>query len=98
WRSRPVDVANDHRDDARLVSAMALEGRRHFPLVTVVGGHEVRADEQQNDVGSVEVLIDRGPPLVARADVAIVPQLNEALTLQQLQVGLELVSVQFVTM
>ncbi len=91
-RILPVYRAQNNRDDAGLASLMALQGSRHLFLVAVVGADEVGANEQQDDVGAVEVVVDFVGPLIARKDTAIVPGLDETLPLQQLQVGFELLA------
>ena len=57
-RSLPVGGTQDDREDTCLVGIMPGDRLRHLNTVTEIGGHEVSADQQQNDVIRVEVLND----------------------------------------
>ena len=57
-RSLPVGGTQDDGEDTRLVGIMPCDRLRHLKTVTEIGGHEVSADQQQNDLIGVEVLND----------------------------------------
>lgn len=60
----------------RLAQLLPFQGARHFLLIAVIGGHEIRADQQQNHVGAVQVGVDLFRSGLAGDDVAVVPILD----------------------
>ena len=92
----PVAGFEQNGDDAGLSLIVALESLLHFGVVAVVGGEEVGADQEQDDVGGVEVGGDRVCPVGSGGDVAIVPGGDDALFGQQGEVGGEVVAQGFV--
>jgi hypothetical protein len=57
--------------------------------VQITRGEEVGTDEEQDDAGLFEVLVDDLVPLGARPDAAVVPAADDPLVLQQAQMGFE---------
>src|SRR5579859_3717086 len=58
----------------------------HLGAVTVVRGHEVGADKQQDDMGRVQVLLNLVFPGCPGVDVGIAPDSDEAASLQRHEV------------
>ena len=65
---------------------MALEGALHFEVVAVVRIDKPSRDQQQNDFGGFELLLDCGIPLGPGFDIAVLPGANLALALEEGQV------------
>src|SRR5215208_6418381 len=88
----PEDGAEDDRDDPRV--AALVTGHRAFELdvVAVVGGEEVRADQQEDDLRLLEPLVDLTLPVGAGADLPVVPLPDDALPAEDREVLLELVA------
>ena len=77
---------------------MALKRGLHLDIEAVIGSQKVGADQQQYDVGFLEIAVDRLLPLIAGADLAIVPGPQETLSLKQFQVLCEFVPQMLVAM
>src|SRR2546421_9305496 len=88
----PVGRAEDDGDDARLLRLVSRDSLLHLNAVAELGGHEVGADEQENEMGFVEVCENLFLPFGARGDIAIVPIVDEALSSQVGEMGSEFVS------
>ncbi len=82
-RGCPVRRLEDHRNHPGFAAIVALEGPFHLDVGAIVGGQERSAHQHQDDVGSGEILIDRSRPFLPGHDLAIVPGLNHALSLQR---------------
>jgi hypothetical protein len=54
-RRRPIDGANQDRNDDRLTLRVALEGQLDFDVRAVLGGEKVGADQKKDDLGRAEV-------------------------------------------
>jgi hypothetical protein len=63
---------------SRLTGPGALDRAHHLLLVAEVGGQEVGTDQQQDDVGRLELAIDLAPPLAPRLDVVVEPLGDQA--------------------
>ena len=87
-----VDRAHDDRYDARLACVVPLHGASQLHVRDVVRGQEVGTDEQHDDARAVQVGIDLSVPLGAGANLRVVPGTDQALALEQLEVGLELLA------
>lgn len=92
----PVAGTQDDGDDARLAPFVTLHRAHHFDVVAVVGRDEVRADQQQNNVRAVELVVDLAVEILAGADAAIVPGCDRALAAEPGEVLLEFVAQRFV--
>lgn len=64
-----------------------------FPLVTVIGGQEIGADEQRHYIGGIQMQIDVTRPVIVRKNLAVLPYLHKLLPLHQSDMSLELASV-----
>ena len=78
------------RNNEAAASFVSFQGALHLFAVAIVGGHEVRADEQQDHVGGIEMLLDFFFPFVTCIDVDIAPKLDEAAPLERHEVRAEL--------
>ena len=78
----PIARAQDNWNDSGGYELMQLHRALHFNVVAVIGGEEVRADEEQDDVRGVELVADCAPPLRAGTDAAVVSLRDEAFSLQ----------------
>ena len=85
-RSLPVGGTQDDGQDTRLVGIMPGDRLRHLKTVTEIGGHEVSADQQQDDLIRVEVLDDFCLPVGPGTDIPIIPGGNDVLSPQVAQV------------
>src|SRR6266516_2193522 len=85
-RSLPVGGTQDDGQDTRLVGIMPGNRLHHLDTVTEIGGYEVCADQQQNDLIRVEVLHDLGLPVGSRTDIPIIPGGDDVLSSQVAQV------------
>src|SRR5260370_4803478 len=79
----PIYRTKDNRDDASLASIMPLHRSRHLLTVAVLRGHKSRADEEQNELSSVEMERNCLLPICSCTDFTIMPDANELLSLQQ---------------
>ena len=77
----PVTGFKNDGDDAGRSGGVALEGALHFEVVAVVRIDKPSRDQQQNDFGGFELLLDCGIPLGPGFDVAVLPGANFALAL-----------------
>ncbi|XXV17175.1 hypothetical protein WMF00_03165 [Sorangium sp. So ce1182] len=48
-----------------LSSVVTLEGAHHLLVITVIRGHKISADEQEDDIGRLETLVDLNLPRVS---------------------------------
>jgi hypothetical protein len=74
----PQDRSQNYGHRARGLTPMPLPGNSQLDIVTVLGGEEIRADEQQQDIGCVQINVDFSRPFNARQDTPIMPSTNEA--------------------
>src|SRR6266567_3804822 len=68
----------------------------HLNTINVIGGHEIGADEQENNLSSVEVLTDLPFPFCPCANITVMPHVDKPLAFQRPQVALELVKQVFI--
>jgi hypothetical protein len=85
----PVHVADYDRDDAGLAGVVPRHRPFDLNVVAVVRRHEVRADQEQDHVCPIELLVDLVLPVSARRNAAIVPKIDHSLALKKLQVGIQ---------
>src|SRR6266478_3845320 len=96
--SLPINRPHNNRDHNRFLALMPFQGAFHLDPVAILRIHEVGADEQENYLGSIEVLTDLLFPFGACTNITIMPDSNQPLTLQRPQVSLELVEQVFIFM
>ena len=72
-RALPVAIAHDDGHDYGFSFLVPFKGARHFLLVAVVRRDEVCTDQQQNEIGGFEALVDAVGPFLAAKDAAVVP-------------------------
>jgi hypothetical protein len=63
-----------------------FQGPLHFDGIAVIRSDKIRADQQQDNVGPFQVVVNLLLPLLAGLDLPVVPSADEALPLEQLQV------------
>jgi hypothetical protein len=78
----PIDRAENDGDHPSSTGIVPSQGALHLDVVAVVGCQELRADQQQDDAGRVEMLIDLATPFGARRDLPIVPGADDPLAPQ----------------
>lgn len=82
WRIVPVARPQNDWDHHSIAGGMPLHCPQHFAVVAIVGREEVGADEQQDNVRGVQVVIDFVAKILPRLDSAIVPGVDEPLPLE----------------
>ncbi len=82
-------MVEDDRYDTRLARLVPLERPLHLDLVAIIGGEEVDAHQEQNDVGVFQLFVNLSTPLLAGQDLSVVPHLDHTLSLEQRQILLE---------
>ena len=83
-----INGTEQDRDHPGFTLLTTFECALHLHLVTVVGGEEVGADEQENDGGLVQVGINGVCPIGTWYNLAIIPGADNALTLQEAEMFL----------
>ncbi len=68
----PVAGPCDDRNDAGLAGSLALQRDLHL-LAALVGTDEVGAEQEQYEIGTLQVFVDFAFPLLARRDAAVAP-------------------------
>src|SRR6266568_6855469 len=81
----PINRPKNDRDNNRFLSFMAFECPFHLNTVAVIGVHKIGTDQQQDDLGFVDVLSDLMFPFGSCANIAIMPDINQSLSLQRSQ-------------
>ncbi len=79
WRVVPIACAQNYRDDDRFPRMMALHSPIHLDVVAIVRSDEVRADQQQDDLIAVNMLINGSIDFLASMDPSIMPSLDDSL-------------------
>src|SRR5690348_3783717 len=95
-RALPVDRAQDDRDDLGFAAFVPLHSSFHLDAIAVVGVYKVWADQQQDDIGGVQMLLDLSFPFGTCADIAVIPDFDQPLSLERTQVRFEFVQQWFV--
>lgn len=85
----PFDRAKEDRNHASLICFVALHRPLHLHVIAIVGAQEIRTDQEQDDVGGVEMLIDLTSPFGSGADLLIVPPGDHVLPFEYRKVPLE---------
>src|SRR6266496_2927652 len=97
WSILPVDRAYDNWYYLSLLSTvMSLKRMLHLYIVAVVRLHKIRTDEQQNDIGCIQMCIDLVLPLHSWSNLAITPRRHLAQSLQRSQMFLKLPEMPFI--
>jgi hypothetical protein len=87
-----VDGPDDDRHDRGVTRPVALHGDGQLVAEDVVALDEVLADEQQHQVGHLQLLVDLRVPVLARLDFAVVPRRQQPAPLEDLEVSAQLVT------
>src|SRR5262249_45287396 len=90
-RRLPVGRTQEDWDPTSLATLVPCKGAAHFHIVAILGGEEVGADEQQNQVGGLQMIVNIARPFSATRDLAIMPDCNDTFTLQLAEMRQELV-------
>src|SRR4051794_31072202 len=91
-----VNVAQNDWNNAGLSLLVSFHCTLHFNVMAIVGGHEVGANQKQDDLGSVKVSIYLAGPLLSCTNLAVVPRVDHAFALEDSEVSLELVAKSFI--
>jgi len=73
----PIARAENDRDDDGLVNGVADEGEFHLNIKAIRRGEEIRAEQQENDLGGAEMFVNFIGPFIANADATVVPGKNQ---------------------
>ncbi|XXX59717.1 hypothetical protein WMF19_16520 [Sorangium sp. So ce124] len=84
----PVDRAHQDGHHARRAEAMAHH-RLGRLLVALVRCHEIRGDQQQDDIGSLHLPADRRSRILAWMDHAVMPERDQMLAAERRQMALQ---------
>ena len=68
---------------------MTRQGTLHLNLIAIVGGQEVSADQEKDNICLVKVPVDLALPLLPCNDPPVVPACDESLSSEQGQVCLK---------
>lgn len=82
WSKRgclPIAGTHQNRNDGGLTSLAAFQCREHFSAMTILGGQEIGADQQEDQSGSLQMFVNDVRPVHARLDVTIMPVSDEAI-------------------
>jgi hypothetical protein len=75
-----------------------LERAHRLLLVAIIRGDEVRADQQQHNIGALKIHADCIFEALARRNPTVMPSRDEALPLEHRQVRFKLIAQRFVSM
>jgi hypothetical protein len=92
----PVAGTKNDGDHAGFSFVLEFEGSGIIDVVTVVGCEEGGAQEEKDDVGSFQALIDGGVERIACSNTAILPRFDLPVALHHGEVFLEFVAECFV--
>src|SRR5438067_960769 len=73
WRTFPIARTQDNGQDARLIGFVPGNSLCHLDAIAKVGGHKIGADEQEDDIGSVEMSQNLRARFCPWSDIAIIP-------------------------
>src|SRR5271157_3037016 len=85
-RTLPVNRAEQDGDHRRLAFVIAIKSPSGLNVVAVIRGEKRRTDQEQDDLGFFQVLVELILPLLARSDHPVVPADDVALPLEEYQV------------
>ena len=80
-----ITLPHNDRNDIRLAIIFAFKRSPHLYFMAIVGGEKVSADQQQYDVGPLDLFIDSIFPFLPRVDHPVMPGIDQPLTLHWLQ-------------
>src|SRR5271157_2276000 len=83
--THPVNRTEQDRDHRRLAFVMAIKSPLGFNVVAVIRGEKRRTDQEQDDLGFFQVLVELTLPLLACPDSSVMPTYDIALPLQESQ-------------
>src|SRR4051812_23401419 len=69
---------NDDRDEPRLPRTVTLNRSRQLHAPAEIAPDEVRADQEQDDTGRVDVVECSSPPIAPRLDLRIIDEADYA--------------------
>ncbi|MCY1293704.1 hypothetical protein D9M71_740390 [compost metagenome] len=72
----------NHGNHRSLASLVPLQGTGHFHVEAVVGRDEMRADQEQHNVGLLEVTVDLANEFLSSQNAAVMPRFDFPLPLQ----------------
>ena len=78
-RGEPVAIADDNGNYARFPFRVTLHRPLQLNIETIIGGEKIGADQQEDDSGGFEVIVNSVLPIRPCADIAVVPSCDEAL-------------------
>jgi len=70
----PGAGAQDDRHQDGIAGIAALDRSLHLDGTAIPGRHKIRADQQQNDIGALQLAADLAVPIVTRHQLAVVPR------------------------
>jgi len=91
-----MNWTKDDRNDSRLALIVLLNCSFHFFAITILRSHETWTHKQKYKLCCIEVLVDLLFPVRAWADIRVIPDGNEAFSLQWYQVRLQFIQKHFV--
>src|SRR5574341_1391778 len=91
-RALPNTGAQDDGNDNGFARVVTLEGALHLDFIAIIRGYEILADQQQNDVGGFQVIVNRARPIVASDDPSVVPDGDHSLPPQDAEVSVQFLS------
>src|SRR6266849_5632029 len=94
----PVNRTKNYGDNPCFFLLVAFKCSSHFNTITIVGGHKIWTDQQENNLSGIQMLLDLQFPFGSRTDISIIPDVNKTLSLQWYQMPFELIEKCFVFM
>ncbi len=98
WSAFPIAGTQDDRQHPRFICFVSLNGACHFDTEAEFRGHEVGADEQENNLSGVEVSHDLWTPFGSRNDVAVRPGGENPLAFQIVEMGVQFAAKRLILM
>jgi hypothetical protein len=85
-RSRfPIHRSQDYWDNQSVASVVSLKCCLHLYVNAVVGRKKIRTDQKENNIRTLDMLIDLIRPVAAGVNPMIVPAAQNALSLNSLK-------------
>ncbi len=75
---------------------MPLECAFHLNTIAVIRVHKIWTNQQQDDLGCVEALTDLPFPFCPCANIAVMPDINQSLSLERSKIRLEFLQEEFI--
>ena len=86
----PIAVAEDDRNFSRITGAVAFQRSTNLDVIAVIRSEEVGADQQQDDVGGLQGIMNLAVKLAPWRNRPIRPERNDFLTDKQGKVTAEI--------